>query len=35
MGIKKAKDLGKFIGNFFVFLFTEGLNKNKLSKRLK
>ena len=35
MSIKDAKDLGKFLGNFFVYLFHQGINKNKLSKRLK
>ncbi len=35
MSIKNAKDLGKFLGNFFVFLFHQSINTNKLSKRLK
>ena len=35
MSIKEAKDLGKFLGNFFVYLFHQGINMNKLSKRSK
>jgi hypothetical protein len=33
MSIKNVKDAGKFIGNFFVFLFNQGINKNTLIKR--
>lgn len=35
MSIKNAKDLGKFLGNFFVYLFNQGISNNKLSKRSK
>ncbi len=35
MSIKNAKDVGKFLGNFFIYLFEQGLNKNRLIKRLK
>lgn len=35
MSIKNAKDLGKFLGNFFIYLFQQGLNRDRLIKRLK
>ncbi len=35
MSIKNAKDLGKFVGNFFIFLYNQGMNKNVMIKRLK
>lgn len=33
--IKNAKEIGKFFGNFFVYLFQQGLTTNRLIKRLK
>jgi hypothetical protein len=31
----KIKEFGKFMGNFLLFLYQQGINKDKLIKRLK
>ncbi len=35
MSSTKIVAVGKFIGNFLIFLVNQGLNKDTLSKRLK
>lgn len=35
MKIKNAKDLARFLGNFMLFVFQQGVGVNRLNKRLK
>lgn len=35
MNYAKIAIVGKFIGNFVLFLLHQGLNKNRLVKKLK
>ena len=35
MSVIEVKALGKFVKNFVVFLYNQGVNKSKLRKRTK